>query len=100
MNQSAKREGYIPRTLDQQERFLLWDMDQFIIAVLITGTGVSLGMFLSGLIAGSGAAWQYGKLKAGKHSKFAIHALYWWLPSKYFINTKTTPESHQRYFLG
>ena len=100
MDQPSDRAGYIPRTLDQQEKFMLWDIDQFIIAVLIMGAGVSLGMLLGGIICGGVAAWQYGKFKAGKHSKFAIHAMYWWLPSRFFVKTKTTPESHQRYFLG
>jgi conjugal transfer pilus assembly protein TraL len=54
-----------------------------------------LGMALGGL-----AAWQYGRLKAGKHPKFAVHALYWWLPSGLFIRPRATPPSDQRYFLG
>ena len=36
--------GYIPRTLDHQEKFFFWEADQFILAVLIIGLGVSLGM--------------------------------------------------------
>jgi len=92
--------GYIPRTLDQLEKFLLWEIDQFIIAVMIIGVGVTSGMLLSGLVCGSVAAWQYGKLKAGKHPKFALHVLYWWLPSDVFTKTHVTPPSHLRYFLG
>ncbi|PIV15558.1 MAG: type IV conjugative transfer system protein TraL [Gallionellales bacterium CG_4_10_14_3_um_filter_54_96] len=92
--------GYIPRTLDQLEKFLLWEVDQFVIAVMIIGVGVSSGMLLSGLVCGGLAAWQYGKLKAGKHPKFAIHTLYWWLPSDVFAKTQVTPPSHIRYFLG
>ena len=42
--------GYIPRTLDQQEKFFFLEADQFILAVLIIGLGVSLGMMLSGKI--------------------------------------------------
>lgn len=94
------KHGYIPRTLDQQERFLLWDMDQFLIAVLLIGTGVSLGFMLSGIIVGSLSAWQYGKYKSGKHQKFAVHAMYWWLPSEALVKTQITPPSHCRYFLG
>lgn len=92
--------GYIPRTLDKQEQFLLWEVDQFIIAVMIIGVGVSSGMMGLGLICGCGVAWQYGKLKAGKHSKFAVHIMYWWLPSDLFTKGAATPPSHQRYFLG
>ncbi len=92
--------GYIPRTLDKLEQFLFWEVDQFIIAVMIIGVGVSSGMMVSGLICGSAAAWQYGKLKAGKHPKFAIHSLYWWLPSRILFKTNVTPPSDLRYFLG
>ena len=92
--------GYIPRTLDKQEQFLLWDIDQFIVAVLLIGIGLSLGMIIGGIVCGSAAAWQYGKLKAGKHAKFAIHSIYWWMPSRLFVKTIVTPPSHERYFLG
>lgn len=92
--------GYIPRTLDLQEKFLLWDMDQLIIAVIVVGVGVSTGFMISGIIAGSLTAWQYGKFKSGKHQKFAVHAMYWWLPSDYFVSTQLTPPSDKRYFLG
>lgn len=92
--------GYIPRTLDKQEKFLLWDIDQFIIAILLIGVGVTIGALISGMVAGSVAAWQYGRLKAGKHPKFATHSLYWWLPSGLFVKTAVTPPSYRRYFLG
>jgi conjugal transfer pilus assembly protein TraL len=92
--------GYIPKSLDAQERFLWWEMDQAIIALLLIGMGVVAGAMLAGIGLGSLAAWQYGRLKAGKHPKFAVHALYWWLPSGIFVKTRATPPSDQRYFLG
>ncbi len=96
----AMEHGYIPRTLDLQEKFFLWDADQFIAAVLIMGFGVTAGMMISGIVGGVVAAYQYGKFKAGKHPRFAVHAMYWWLPSSIAIKTRFTPESHKRYFLG
>lgn len=92
--------GYIPRTLDQQEKFFLWEADQFIVAVLIVGVGMSIGMMLTGLFGGGLAAYLYGKLKSGKHQKFAAHLMYWWLPSAISVKTKTTPPSDCRNFLG
>lgn len=92
--------GYIPKSLDAQERFLWWEMDQLIMATMMTGMGVISGSMLGGIALGFLAAWQYGRLKAGKHPKFAVHALYWWLPSDLFIKTRATPRSDQRYFLG
>ena len=92
--------GYNPRTFDKQEQFLWWDIDLFIVAVLLIGIGLSLGMMIGGIVCGCAAAWQYGKLKAGKHAKFAIHSIYWWVPSKLFVKATVTPPSHERYFLG
>ncbi|MGK0674779.1 MAG: type IV conjugative transfer system protein TraL [Halothiobacillaceae bacterium] len=41
-----------------------------------------------------------GRLKAGRHPKFAVHAMYWWLPSGLFVKPRVTPPSSVRYFLG
>ncbi|GLW61533.1 hypothetical protein Hthe01_18820 [Hydrogenophilus thermoluteolus] len=92
--------GYIPKSLDAGERFLWWEMDQAVIAILLIGMGTISGSLLTGMALGALAAWQYGRLKAGKHPKFAVHAMYWWLPSNLFVKTKATPPSDQRYFLG
>jgi conjugal transfer pilus assembly protein TraL len=92
--------GYIPKSLDAQERFLWWEMDQAIIAIMLLGMGVISGSMLVGMGLGALAAWQYGRLKAGKHPKFAVHALYWWLPNCLFVMLRATPPSDQRYFLG
>jgi conjugal transfer pilus assembly protein TraL len=75
-------------------------MDQAIIAIILIGMGVISGSMFLGMAAGVFAAWQYGRLKAGKHPKFAVHALYWWLPSGVFVKPRVTPPSSQRYFLG
>ncbi|NCN88601.1 MAG: type IV conjugative transfer system protein TraL [Gallionella sp.] len=93
-------QGYIPQTLDKPEQFLFFDVDQFIIATSIVGVGISIGSMVGGLIAGVVTARQYGKLKSGKHPKFAVHLLYWWLPNQFLSKTEATPPSHIRYFLG
>jgi len=97
---SSNETGYIPKSLDAQPRFLWWELDQAILAILLIGMGVVMGSMMLGSVSGMVAAWQYGRLKAGKHPKFAVHALYWWLPSNLFVSTRTTPPSDQRYFLG
>ena len=97
---SADETGYIPKSLDAQERFLWWEMDQAIIAILMLGIGVIVNAMISGIVLGTVAAWQYGRFKAGKHPRFAVHALYWWLPSEFFVKTRATPSSSLRSFLG
>lgn len=93
--------GYIPKYLDAKEKFIFWEMDQAIIGLLVMGMGVLAGAMLTGMVIGGWVAWQYGKLKAGKHPDFAVHMMYWWLPPSIpFRPTKVTPPSDQRYFLG
>ena len=92
--------GYIPKSLEAQERFMWWDFDQAILFLLLMGMGVISGAMLAGMVFGGLVAWQYGRLKTGKHPKFALHALYWWLPSRIVIRARATPPSHHRYFLG
>jgi conjugal transfer pilus assembly protein TraL len=92
--------GYIPKSLDAQERFMFWEMDQAIIAIAMIAMGVVSGAMFTGIFIGSLLAWQYGRFKAGKHPKFAAHALYWWAPGGTFIKLHATPQSDKRYFLG
>lgn len=92
--------GYIPTSLDARERFLWWEIDQLVLAVMIFGVGLAIGAALAGLIFGPVSAWLYGRMKAGRHPRFAIHVLYWWLPGSLFIQPKSLPPSGLRYFLG
>ena len=92
--------GYIPKTLDKSERFLFWDFDQAIVFLLMMGMGVLTGALFIGLGGWGVMAWQYGRLKSGKHPKFALHILYWWMPSDMLVQTRVTPPSYVRYFLG
>ena len=75
-------------------------LDQAVIAIMLISMGVIAGSMLTGMVMGATAAWQYGRMKAGKHPKFAAHALYWWFPSGLFLKLRATPPSDQRYFLG
>lgn len=92
--------GYIPTHLDARERFFIWEVDQVVMFAMAFGVGISLGSGLAGLVVGTLLAWGYGRIKAGKHPRFAIHILYWWLPGKIIISPKTLPSSSIRYFLG
>lgn len=97
---NGEETGYIPTFLDARERFLFWEVDQIVLAAMLFGIGVGVGASLIGLITGVASAWFYGRIKAGKHPRFAIHVLYWWLPGSVFIKPKALPTSGLRYFLG
>lgn len=92
--------GYIATFLDARERFFIWEVDQVVMFAMAFGIGIGLGSGLVGIIFGTIAAWGYGRIKAGKHPRFAIHILYWWLPGKLFVSPKVLPPSSRRYFLG
>lgn len=101
--QDERENGYIPKYLDAQEKFVFWDMDQAIIGLTLMGMGIALDAFVIGTAGGGWAAWQWGRLKAGKHPRFAMHMLYWWLPPQFttaLIRRKVTPPSDLRSFLG
>lgn len=92
--------GYIPTHLDARERFFIWEIDQVVMFSMMLGFGISLGSGSIGLVLGMFMAWAYGRIKAGRHPRFAIHVLYWWMPGKFFIKAKALPSSSVRYFLG
>lgn len=89
----------IPRTLDAMPRFLWWDMDQAGLVVGIVVLGMLADSMMVGTVLGLAAGWSYGRTKQGKHPKFAIHAMYWHLPSE-FLSFKRTPPSHYRELIG
>jgi hypothetical protein len=61
--------GYIPKSLEAQERFLWWDFDQAILFLLVMGMGVVSGAMVAGMVFGGLVAWQYGRLKTGQASE-------------------------------
>jgi len=102
MSDSTLRHG-IPRTLDDPARVLWWEADQAILVSAFVVFGMVIGSFLTGAVVGTVLGWLYGKSKSGKHKAFAIHALYWHLPSsavKAILNLRRTPPSDYREFVG
>lgn len=89
----------IPRTLDDAAKFLWWDIDQALLVFTFIVLGMLVDSMMGGIITGILMGWSYGKMKSGKHKAFAIHAMYWYLPSE-FMSFKRTPPSHHREFIG
>ena len=50
--------GYIPKSLEAQERFLWSDIDQANLFNLVMGMGVVSGAMVAGMIFGGLVAWQ------------------------------------------
>ena len=94
---------YIPRRLDDQWKIGFWDVDvaapvlfAFFIGY-VSGTKLSFAISMAVGIAVS--RW-VSKLKADKHPAFAVHWLWWNLPSTPMTALAATPPSHIRRMVG
>lgn len=87
----------IPRELDANTKFFIWDFD----VVVLFMTGVILGIFVGSLLLGGllGAIFVFwwNKVRQGQARGFGIHSLYWHLPMNPF---KRLPASFRRDFQG
>lgn len=97
MSEQTDLSHYVPRRLDDGAKFLFWDMDIAMIAMLGVLVGVGLDYPILGMLAGVMAAFGYAKLKAGKHPGMAVHLMYWFTG---FPEPKELPGSHIRELNG
>jgi conjugal transfer pilus assembly protein TraL len=94
---------YIPRRLDDTWKIGFWDVD--------VATPILLGLFLGYM---SGSKWSFflcaglgvlasrwiSRIKADKHPAFAIHWLYWHLPTNPLTAMRATPPSDVERMVG
>jgi conjugal transfer pilus assembly protein TraL len=94
---------YIPRRLDDQWKIGFWDVD--VAAPILFGlfmgyvSGSTLPFVLcvgTGLMASRWIA----RIKTDKHPAFAMHWLYWHLPTSPVTSMRATPPSHIRRMVG
>lgn len=90
---------YIPKFLDEPERFLFWTLDEALALVAPMILGVIVGHTIIGLSIGLVAMLVLRKLKSSGGSKVIKSWLYWHLPSN-LIRTKGTPPSYIREYGG
>jgi conjugal transfer pilus assembly protein TraL len=83
---------YIPRRLDDQWKIGFWDVD--------VAAPALLGLFMLCLVAGLLTSRWIARIKADKHPAFAIHWLYWHLPTSPLTAMRATPPSHIRRMVG
>ena len=76
-----------------------WDLDVSLLVMAAALAGMISGFFLSGCALGVLLATAYGRAKSGKHPAYALHILYWHLPSAVTGLTRTPP-SYLREMLG
>ena len=97
MSKDEDLSHFVPRRLDDSGKFLFWDMDVAIVALLGILVGISIDMQIIGLILGFVLAYMYSKLKSGKHPGVATHLMYWFTGAP---SPKELPASHIRELNG
>lgn len=91
---------YIPRRLDDPDRFFIWTVDELGIICIPFVLGIMWGFIASGFIAGILSYLGWKKLKGNDNINFAIYLIYWYLPAHHLLSLKVTPPSHTRFFVG
>lgn len=94
---------YIPRRLDDQWKIGFWDADV---------AAPPLFACVVGYAANSVLAWSASvgialvisrwliRIKADKHPSFALHWLYWWMPTNPLSSLSCMPPSHLLRLVG
>ena len=94
---------YIPRRLDDSWKIGFWDVEIALPVLFMLMLGYASGSkfgFVVCLAAGIFVSRWLSRLKADKHPAFALHWLYWHLPTTPFTAMRATPPSHIRRMVG
>ena len=89
----------IPRRLNDPPRMFWWDLDVSLLVLAAGLAGMISGFFITGCALGVLLASAYGRAKTGKHPAFALHLLYWHVPTA-ITGLQRTPPSHLREMVG
>lgn len=94
---------YIPRRLDDPWKIGFWDMDvaaPFLFGLFLGYMSGSKWSFALCTVVGFVTARWIAHIKADKHPAFAVHWLYWHLPTNPLTAMGATPPSHLRRMVG
>lgn len=94
---------YIPRRLDDHWKIGFWDFD-VALPILFFGmigyaSGSKIGFVLCMLVGIFVSRW-FSRMKADKHPAYALHWLFWHLPTTPLTSLRATPPSHIRQMVG
>ena len=98
-----RTDTYIPRRLDDAWKIGFWDVDVaapvlfFFMAGYVSGSKPAFAVCIA---VGLGLSRWLSRIKADRHPAFALHWLYWNLPSNPVSALRTTPPSHLRRMVG
>jgi conjugal transfer pilus assembly protein TraL len=94
---------YIPRRLDDNWKIGFWDIDvaaPILFMFFVGYLSSSRSAFVVCMAVGIALSRWIARLKADRHTAFAIHWLYWNLPTNPVTSMQATPPSHIRRMVG
>lgn len=94
---------YIPRRLDDQWKIGFWDADVAAPVLFCFFVGYLSGSktgFAIAMTVGIALSRWLSRIKADKHPAFALHWMYWHLPTSPLSAMRATPPSHIRRMIG
>jgi len=89
----------IPKHLDDPARFLFWPVDEAAIALTIVVIGLISDHLIIGLLFAIIVSIMHTSVKRKWGKTVLIQAAYWYFPPL-ILNTKSTPPSYIRSYLG
>ena len=90
---------YIPKYLDEPEKFLFWNIDETMILGIPFITGVFFSSVDTGFLLGVAFLTLYKKVKGRGGKGFFKGWLYWNFPAQ-FSQLKSTPPSYIKEYVG
>jgi conjugal transfer pilus assembly protein TraL len=89
---------YIPRYLDDPERWLFWSMDEAIMIIAPLIFGIYMGNLLISLVASFILYTSWRKIKGTEQANLAVYAFYWFFPKA--LTRLASPPSYIRSYIG
>jgi len=90
---------YIPKHLDDPERWLFWTVDEALILIAPFFLGVMMDFYLIGIVMSITLYLLYKKFKSTGADNLIQYLIYWYFP-KWLSGLKATPPSYIRTYIG
>ncbi len=86
----------IPRRLDEPERWMFWTVDEALVMLVPTITGMMTGFLIVGAGLGIGMFLFLRRIKGNGQANLGLYALYWFFPNLFGFRA-TPPSAIRRY---
>jgi len=90
---------YIPKHLDDTERWLFWTIDEALVLIAPFILGIMLNFYITGMLMSIICYLSYKKFKRMGTQNLIQYLLYWYFP-RWLSGLKYTPPSYIRVYIG